>query len=394
MKKIYDKDLIIRLRKQNKTWKEVGETLGADSEAIRSYARSQDWYPEIRQMNANGSTEEIDKKTYSDDGSVSSTIKQRMREKKTFTRDELLEIHSLNKNEFQIKNITSNEWSVTNSDGDQYYNFQSKILAEPITQEITHEFLADLLINIEPNNIPLNVEEVVDTYLLIPFADMHWGLNFAEDYEELKVNIQDKIIETHREILITLHGDFMHVDNFLNTTVQGTHVGDTDVERATADAYQFMIDIIKCALEHSPCVKLVYLKGNHASMADYMFTQGIKRMFPDLIVDDGTAEYKHSWLGEHSIFMHHGDKIRSAKRLLETIVGVFAKQWGESQSRYLITAHKHHEKSLSNAGLTHYQVSSPSKNSDYEHDLGFVTSESGLMLFEFNDEKRSAIYYL
>lgn len=391
---LYDDELIIKLRKLDKTWKEIGEVLDADSEAIRSYARSQDWYSEIRQMNANGSTEEIDKKTYSDDGSVSSTIKQRMKEKKTFTRDELLEIHSLDKNEFQIKNITSNEWSVTNSEGEQYYNFQSKILAEPITQEITPEFIHSLFNDIKPLDIPLNVEEITDSYLLIPFADMHWGINYAKDYEPLKAKVKDRIIESHQEILITLHGDFFNVDNLLNTTVRGTHVDDVDVERATEDAYSFLIDILNCAVEHSPCVQLVYLQGNHDSMVGYMFTQGIKRLFPQVMVDDSLDTYKHSWLGEHSIFTHHGDKIRNSKRLLETIVGTFPKEWGESKSRYLITGHYHHEKSLSNAGMTHYQVSSPSKASSYDKQQGFVTSENYQMLFRFDNEKRDAIYYL
>src|SRR5699024_3570138 len=61
---------------------------------------------------------------------------------------------------------------------------------------------------------------------------------------------------------------------------------------------------------------------------------------------------------------------------------------------YLITGHFHHEKSLRNAGITHYQVSSPSKNTQYEKNSGFITSEKGLMIFEFDDVKRRAIYYL
>ena len=180
----------------------------------------------------------------------------------------------------------------------------------------------------------------------------------------------------------------------LNTTERGTRVDDVDVERATQDAHSFIVDLLKCALKYSPNVKLSYLPGNHAPMVDYMFTFGIKQLFPQVEVDDAVDHFKHVWLGEHSIFFHHGDRRRVTNKLVEVIVSKFAREWGESKSRYLITGHLHHEKSLSNSGLTHYQVSSPSKSTSYERDNGFNTSESGLMLFEFDDVKRRAIYYL
>lgn len=37
---------------------------------------------------------------------------------------------------------------------------------------------------------------------------------------------------------------------------------------------------------------------------------------------------------------------------------------------------------------------SPSKHTVYEARNGYTTSESGLMLFEFNEDKRKAVYYL
>lgn len=44
--------------------------------------------------------------------------------------------------------------------------------------------------------------------------------------------------------------------------------------------------------------------------------------------------------------------------------------------------------------MTHYQVMSPSKSTEYEERYGYISSESGLMLFEFNEDKRKAVYYL
>lgn len=87
-------------------------------------------------------------------------------------------------------------------------------------------------------------------------------------------------------------------------------------------------------------------------------------------------------------------KVRHTERYKEMVVAHFGKEWGESKSRYLITGHFHHEKSLSFAGLTWYQLQSPSKHSSYDKTYGYDTSESGQMLFEFSETKRSAIYYM
>lgn len=382
------------MKQQGKTWDEIGEYFGIKGEKVRGYARKQDWYKQIKQSDPHDKANEKHKQTYQKDGSISSEIQRQLKEKKTFTKDELLEIHALDSNEFQIRTITSNEWSMTNAEGDKYWNFQSKIVAEPRVQEITPEFIANLFENVNPKEIALNLNEVPDSYLLIPLSDFHWGLNYADDYAYLKKEIQDLIIEGHSEILFVLNGDFFHVDNFMNTTERGTRVDDVDFERATEDAYSFIVDLLHCALEHSPYVKLSYLPGNHAPSVDYMFTYGLAKLFPQVEIDGAIDHFKHAWLGEHSIFLHHGDKRRTSTKLLEVIVSKFSSEWGESKSRYLITGHFHHEKSLSNAGVTHYQVSSPSKNTDYEKNNGYITSENGLMVFEFDDVKRRAIYYL
>ena len=384
------------MRKAGNTWDEIGAVFGTSGENVRAYAKKQPWFDEIREEHkvTNAVKDTFETKSIAEDGKITSEIKKKLNEKKTFEESELLELHGLNADEFTIRTITSNEWSMTNAEGQQYYNFQSKIVAEPKVQEITPEFIAHLFENVKPQEIELNLDEVPNSYLLIPLSDFHWGLNYAEDYEQLKRDIKDLIIEGHSEILFVLNGDYFHVDNFQNTTERGTRVDDVDFERATKDAHSFTIDLLKCALEHSPNVKLSYLPGNHAPSVDYMFTYGLRGMFPQVEIDDSIDHFKHAWLGEHSIFMHHGDKRRTNAKILEVLVSKFAKEWGESKSRYLITGHFHFEKSLSNAGLTHYQVSTPSKNTNYEKNNGYISSESGLMVFEFDDVKRRAIYYL
>lgn len=389
---------IAEMRKSNMSWQEIADYFSHTEkkrwtvDQVRNKIRTNDLYDDVKGVSPNGQSE-IDKKTYKDDGSITSHIRIRRESKKVFSKDELLELHGFNPNEFQLKQITSNEWT-TPIANDTYYNYQSKIVAEPKKFEITAEYIAELFKNIQPKEFELCVEELPEQQLFIALPDMHFQLNTLDDYKKLRNDLSDIIINGYEEILFTLHGDYFHVDNFLNTTEKGTLVDEVDFCKGIEDGYNFLIPLLELALKHSPCVRLVYLKGNHAPSVDYMFVQGIKRLLPDLEVDDTTDEYKHVWLGKHSIFLHHGDKIKSFNRLLSVLVSEYAKEWGESQSRYLITGHYHHEKSLSNSGITHYQMMSPSKRTRYDRENGYTSSEDGLMVLEFDKVKRRAIYYL
>lgn len=388
----YDDELIIKMRKKGKTWKEIGKEFGVEGERVRGYSRRKKWYKDIAQKDPHVVKEGMEF-TQNVDGEYSISSEHLFDEQKLFTNDELLEMNNLDPKEFELLRVRRGKWSVTMTEQGRKWNFQSRIDAKPRVKEITVEYIQELLKNVEPREVELITDEVVDSYLLIPFADMHFGLNTDEDYKKLKSDIADRLIEGHREVVIALLGDIFDIDNLLNTTVKGTRIPDVDVEEMTASAYRFLIDILNTALKHSPCVKLMYLQGNHDSMTGYMFVQGIKRLYPDVEVDDSAETLKHTYLGTHSIYLHHGDKI-AERRLQHAITGKFPKEWGEAKERYLITGHLHYEKTADIGGITSYQVSSPSKASQYEKDYGFNGAEQVQMVFEFNDERRTAIYYL
>jgi len=306
----------------------------------------------------------------------------------------ILEAHGFDPSEWELTSAKSSQWNHSNKEHGTSVSYASKITVKPKPKEVTEQNIAELFTNVRPMDIQLQTSDILEEYLYVPLADLHFGLNKLFDYQDLQTDIADIMTNGYEEIVLSLNGDYLHVDNFLNTTEKGTLVDDVDHIKGVEDGYDFLIPLIKCALEHSPNVKLVYLPGNHAPAQDYMLVQGIKRLFPQLIVDDSLTEVKHTWLGKHSLFLHHGDKVKNIKRLHEVATSKYAKEWGESQSRYLFTAHLHHEKSLSFGGLTHYQLQSPSKPSTYDEQYGFDTSESGVTVYEFDKTKRRAIYYL
>lgn len=326
---------------------------------------------------------------------IESTVEKSFRSERAFTQEEILLMHNLDPGEFQIKTIKRNQWQMTTGEGDSHWNYQSTITAEPLKEnKLTPARMAEYFKDLTPRTFKIRNDKELLNYLLIPIADPHFGFNSLKDYEGLLNDILEQIQDGYAEILITLHGDYFHVDNLLGTTEKGTKVDDINLYQAVQDGHDFIASIIETSLKNCPCVKLVYLPGNHAPSNDMIFTMGLKKLYPDLEVDDAPSDFKHAWLGPHSIFMHHGDKRSDPRKLLEVFISRYAKEWGESNSRYLITGHLHHEKSLSVAGMTHYQVMSPSKASSYETKNGFNTSEAGMMLFEFDDVKRRKIYYL
>lgn len=399
-----EQERIIELRKKGVPWNTIVRQLGyRNMDEVRNKVRGTKEYKELQQLKTGQvQTEVKPKKTseefstikkYNADGSIGLELKARQRERKVYTNEELIRIHGFNPDEVKLKSATSNEWT-TPVNGETYYNYQSKIVVVEKEQEISIEKIMELLEDVPQTTIELICDEIPKEYLLIPLADMHFGLNTKEDYEQLKREIADRIMNGYEEILFTLHGDYFHVDNFKNTTEKGTRIDDVDFEQGIKDGYEFISGLLELALKYSPNVKLAYLKGNHAPSVDYMFMLLLEAKYPQIKFQGEIEEFKHMWLGPHSIFLHHGDKVKSPTKLHQIMTAKFRKEWGDSKSCYLITGHMHHEKSLSFAGVTWYQLQSPSKATSYEKDNGFNTSESGQMLFEFNETKRTAIYYI
>lgn len=396
-----EQNRILDLKEEGYSWTQIANRLGYPHwDKVRSKVRRTPRYKEMmakkKEQTVLKSTkeEEFKKKDYFDDGSIGSQIRVRQKIKKVFTNEELIKLHGFDPKEVTLKSATSNEWT-TPVAGETYYNYQSKIVVVPKKKELLAiDEIRKCFDDIEPRRIELSCDDLPKDYLLIPLSDMHFGLNSDEDYKDLQKEIADKILNTYEEILFTIHGDYFHVDNFLNTTEKGTRIDDVDFREGIQAGYRFIVPLLELALENSPNVKVVYLKGNHAPSVDFMFVDALEKRYSQIEFDTTLDEFKHAWLGTHSIFMHHGDKVKNPTKLHGIMTAHFAKEWGESQSRYLITGHFHHEKSLSFAGVTWYQLQSPSKHSSYDKTNGFDTSETGQMLFEFSETKRSAVYYV
>lgn len=392
----YDDELLIEFLRMGKSWQEIAKEINGERDAVRMYAYTKDWYDEFRRKN--GSHNKLAKSMHrTPENTMTSEIVIERSNGRLFTEEELLKIHGYDPVEWTIVNAKSNEWST--SGDNPFWNYQSKISVKPRTamdlkpQQIIDQFKE---IQTKTFDYKLNDKQVSD-YLLIPLSDMHIGLNSFEDYEQLQSDIIHIIRNGYKEILFLQLGDFFHVDNLLGTTVNQTQVTTGqkfNFKTMIEDGRKFISPLLKEALEHARVVKYVYSKGNHASSPDFIFANNLKYQYPQIKVDDEIKEFKCTMLGKNAILQHHADKVKAFNKLVSVFYANYGYEMGSASNRYLFTGHFHHEKSLSDAGITHYQVQSPSKHTSYEKDFGFNTSESGQMIFEFDENKRKGIYYL
>lgn len=367
-------------------------------EQLRSYCRldeNEDWYAEFKRIKGSHKTLSQYDMHKNTDLSFTNKIKTKIIQGETITEDVILDVAGMDKDEWKVDDhVKFNEWP-TPMDGEAFYNFQFRVSfsKRPIT-EMRPERIIELLKDIKPRTVEYELgNTVLDDYLYIPLADMHFGFNSLEDYEYLLENIIKKIRRGYKKILISMHGDYNHTDNFLGTTEKGTKVDDIDFEKGINDGYTFLIEILEKSLVYSPEVELVYLPGNHAPSIDYMVANAIKRWYPQIKVDDSKEEYKCSWLGDVAIFGHHGDKKKNLTGLYEVITARYKREHGRANASYLFTGHFHNEKSESKGGIMWYQVKSPSKDSSYEKTYGFNISESGLQMFVFDNYGRTDILH-
>ena len=389
----YDDELIIKLKKQGLSWTEIGDIIKVDGETLRSYSRTKSWYKEIKL----GGVEKVVSKKHNSDGSISSMIRDRLDEKRQFSEEELLELHGFNPDEFRIKTVTSNEWSMTNSEGERYYNFQSKIIAELLrSEDKLIEQLEKLITKYtKPFELEKNVtikQNLIDKSIVIPLPDMHFGLNICKDYSDYQEQIFDRVSKSYKTIVINILGDWLHTDNFVHETVSGTRVNDTNIPMAWEEASKFIEPLIQRALLTTSDVRIIYSKGNHDESMTWGFCKYLEVKYPQAKVDVTTNQLKVTVVGDMAIYFSHGHK---QKNKLNTLcASLYPKEWGKATSRILLTGHMHHIASKDFSGIVQYQLPTISRSTDFEEDNLYLGSDKGIHLFEISNNRVAAIYYL
>lgn len=339
-------------------------------------------------------TDELDSKKYLEDGNISSHIRTKRKRKQLLTKNELLVIHGFDPDEYELKQAVSNEWSVINSNHETGYNFQSKVIVRPKTEE--DNLLENILESIEQYTKPFDIEciddDKLDSTLLINLPDLHIGYNTADEYSKYQNGILTTLENQYENVVICLLGDLFHADNFQSKTIHETRVNDTHIPNSWEEAILFVEPIIQKALATSPNVKLVYTRGNHDETISWAFSKYLEVKYPQCEHDVSIDQLKCVTIDKNAIFLTHGHVKK--KNFVQLCATLYPQEWAMTENRMLFTGHFHTLRSEDLTGLVHYQLPTISKNTDYEEEKLFLGSQKGVHLFELGRDKVNAIYYL
>lgn len=379
-------DVIRKLREKQTPWTEIDRILDLPPDGARNKARSQEWYKQIAQSNPHDKASDVDKKSYRDDGSISSFIRTRLDKKQTFSQSELLKLHGLDPSEFKIKNITSNEWSVTAGTGERYYNFQSKILAEPILSiDITPEQMAELLIGkIKP--VEVKKLSIGENNLVIQLADLHFGVTKLKDTKEKLSKLIDRIDYGYKTIVIEQLGDLFHSSQMrASQTLRGTLLDDVDMVQAIEDAKTFFDVVLTKCLESSEKVIIEHASGNHSGNMEYMFLIYLESKYPEVKVNYHNDTRTAYQLGKVGIMLSHGDTV-ALNKLPMLFANEYKQLWADSEVCEIHTAHKHNKYTEQEIdGVVLRQAPTIKPNDLYEVTNGWTSSRKIMQVIEYDE---------
>lgn len=344
-----------------------------------------------------GVTKDFTKQTQNDDGSIVSQIRRRMLSREVFTNEELLELHSISPTENKIKQIISNEWTITNKDGDAFYNFQSKIIAIPIGEQgITIEEFRELLreptekVTFKPIGIGVR-------NLVIGLADLHFPLT---TFEELERDIAEtcEIIENgYDTIIIEQLGDLFESSQMQESiTVNGTILPTVDMVKGLKDAKKLYHKLIEHSLLYANKVQIEHACGNHSGNFEYFFLDAIADRYkvlkePRVIVNNHNDYRTAFTIGNVAIMLSHGDTI-ALKNLPLKFASEYPLLWGNAEHRECHTGHKHNQFTSTDIdGAVMRQFPTPKPNSKYEDKWGYL-SRKFIQLVEYSDDSSKTIY--
>lgn len=379
-------DVIRKLREKQTPWTEIDRILDLPPDGARNKARSQEWYKQIAQSNPHDKASDVDKKSYRDDGSISSFIRTRLDAKQTFSKDELLELHGLDPEEFKIKNITSNEWSMTNGEGDKFYNFQSKILAEPIlTSDITPEQMVELLAG-RIKSVKIDKIGTGENNLVIQLADLHFGVTKLKDTKEKLSKLIDRIDYGYKTIVIEQLGDLFHSSQMrASQTLRGTLLDDVDMVQAIEDAKSFFDTVLIKCLECSQEVIIEHASGNHSGNMEYMFLIYLESKYPEVKVNYHNDTRTAYQLGKVGIMLSHGDTV-GLNKLPMLFANEYKQLWADSEVCEVHTAHKHNKYTEQEIdGVVLRQAPTIKPNDLYEITNGWTSNRKIMQVIEYDE---------
>lgn len=173
----------------------------------------------------------------------------------------------------------------------------------------------------------------------------NFDLKIAE--RELLAGVRQLIDELpfSDRIVINDLGDMTHYENFAATTEASGHVLDYDSRfpRMVRVYSRTMRAIVDAALARAQVVDVIINQGNHSRTNDIWMAEMLRVAYGHtgrVNVLNNESVFIGYRMGATLVMTHHGDKCKPQK-LADVMATDFARDWGETQFRYIDTGHVH-----------------------------------------------------
>ena len=262
------------------------------------------------------------------------------------------------------------------------------------------KMFSDLLAEIKANTKPIKIERkatgVSGHMLEIPLYDMHLGITDLAWYRSTVEETLEVIYSRHwKKIIIPLGQDLFHNDDFRGRTSSGRQIEKVDMVQAWKDAKAIYYSIIDASFKQADEVEIIYVRGNHDESMAWTFAQLLLERYGEQHVDDSLAYRKVRTFGKNFIGFTHGDGKKSNPRDLRGQFTIkFPIEFANAEVREIHAGHLHTEQDADEYGVMVRRLSSGKDSDDWHDAEGFIGAHQRFMLFDWSEEKLSAIHYV
>lgn len=181
-----------------------------------------------------------------------------------------------------------------------------------------------------------------------------WGEETGADDYDLKIGERElvralqhlvSVAPPAKQAIVLSLGDFYHFDNPQQTTTKGTRQdGDTRWAKVFKTGIRAARSCTDLALAKHEHVTDIFVPGNHDMQSSTAMAVAVEQFYDRekrVTVDTSPNPFRKVRFGDVLIMICHGDEAK-AERLWGVMASDYARDWGESLFRYILTGHLHH----------------------------------------------------